>query len=34
MYKELIESMAEIYQDVDVKIFGLVKGTDFSDGNT
>ena len=33
MYKELRESMAEIYQDVDVKIFGPVNVTDFSNQN-
>ena len=31
MYKELRGSMAEIYQDVDVKIFGPVKVTDFNE---
>ena len=33
MYKELRESMTEIYQDVDVKIFGPANATDF-DENT
>ena len=31
MYKELRESMAEVYQDVDVKIFGPVNVTDFNE---
>ena len=31
MYKELRESMAESYQDVDVKIFGPVNVTDFNE---
>ena len=31
MYKELRESMAKIYQDVDVKIFGPVNVTDFNE---
>ena len=31
MYKELRESMAEIYQDVDVKIFEPVNVTDFNE---
>ena len=33
MYKELRESTVEIYQDVDVKIFGPVNVTDFSNKN-
>ena len=31
MYKELRESMAKIYQDIDVKIFGPVNVTDFNE---
>ena len=31
MYKELRESMAESYKDVDVKIFGPVNVTDFNE---
>ena len=31
MYKELRETMAKIYQDVDVKIFGPVNVTDFNE---
>ena len=31
MYKELRESMAEIYQDVDAKISGPVNVTDFNE---
>ena len=31
MYEELRESMAETYQDVDVKIFGPVNVTDFNE---
>ena len=34
MHKELRELKAEIYQDVDVKIFGPVNMTDFSNENT
>ena len=30
MYKELTEPMGEIYQDVNVKIFGPLNVTDFS----
>ena len=34
MHKELKKSKAELYQNVDMKIFGPVNVTDFSNENT
>lgn len=34
MYKEMRESMAKIYQNVDIKILGPVNVVDFSNKNT